>query len=445
MLLKDKIIEAGRSVVNAREADSIEVLINRERVSSIRFAGSVFHQGGTESDCSVYIRAIKGRKVGIASTNGVDGAMLRDCLKRALDIAGHTSEEPFEIRLPGPSDYPEVKSYYGTTAGLSDGEKVALLARGFDASARAGAENSGILSTKEGEVAVLNSNGVEAYHPYTTAYLSVVSTSGGASGYGSAYSKDISKIDFEGVFSRSLKNCIEAKGPREIKPGRYRVLFEPHAVSELLEWLSYTSFGAKSFHEGTGFLSGRLGEAVTGEGITIYDDGLSPLAVGRPFDLEGAAKKRLPIIEKGVAKAVAYDSFTAALEGAATTGHAQYPGEVEGPGPDHIIMEGGATPAAKMLEALGGGLVVRSFHYVNGLLDPRESLMTGMTRHGTFWAEGGKIKYPVKALRFTEKIMEAFKRTVALSRELETFPYNSFPLCSITAPYVIVDGFNFTS
>lgn len=443
--LKDRISEEAHRIIGARAADAIEVVVNNAHASTVRFASSVFHQGVSSVDSTVYIRVVSGRKVGVASVNSLERDSLKDCLKRAVETVGRVKEEPFDVALPGPQTYPEVDSYFETTEKMPFGEKASLLSKGFKQAAAGGVLASGSLTTETGSLFVFNSNGIEAAHRYTAAHLSAVSTKEGQSGIKIELSKDIAKIDISSTIEESARRCLAAQSPKEIPAGAYRVLLDPPAVAELLYWLSYTGFGAKNYHEGTSFLSGRLGEKVTGPMVSIYDDGIDQRGLSLPFDMEGVAKKRLPIIEKGVARGVAYDSFTASSEGAASTGNAPFPEETEGPMPDHIFMEPGKESAEELLEKLGTGIIVRSFHYVNGLLNPAESLMTGMTRHGAFFVENGRIRHAVSPMRFTENIMKAFERIMGVSAATELLPNHGFPLSSISAPHILIDGFNFTS
>lgn len=444
MLLKEKILERGTEIIKASGAESAEVVVHRESASTIRFARSTFHQGGRDTDCDVFVRVISGRKIGVASTNSLEAEELKGCLKRALAIAEHTGKEPFDFRLPGPAKYAPVESWFERTAAVTELEKTDRIAGCFKKTGAKGLFHSGALTTAEGEVAVLNSNGVQAYHPYTSAHFSAVATKDGSSGYSSAVSKDFSAIDIPAVMDSATEDCLAGLAPSQAEPGVYRVLFSPRAVAELLEWLSYTGFGSKNFQEGTSFLSGRLGEKVTGERVTVYDDGLSPSGMAIPFDMEGVPKKRLSIIEAGVAAGVAYDTFTGAMDGVRSTGHAGYPEETEGPAPEHLFMAGGSMSTEELLDALDNGLFVKSFHYVNGLLNPREGLMTGMTRHGTFLVEGGKIKRALHPLRFTENIVKAFERIEGMSEAVEVLEYSS-SLGSISVPHLLISSFRFTS
>lgn len=446
VLIRERIFRASEEVLRYRGADFLEAVFDNVRTNTLRFASSRFHQGVTETDMTVYVRALKDGKIGVSSTNSLEKDSLRETVKDAIGIAGHLKREPFRVSLPeAPAGYSSIESYIEETARMTEEEKVSVLSKGFLRAKRRGVSLSGALSTYCGEVAVFNSNGIEACHPYTVAHLSVVAAKGDITGFKSALSKDISRIDARKIMEEAAIQCLLPGRPGRLKSGYYRVLLEPPAVSELLHWLSYIGFGAKSFHEGTSFLSGRLGERVTGEAVTIHDNGIDERGLSVPFDFEGVPKRRLPLIERGVAQSVAYDSFTASIDGSISTGHASYPDDAEGPLPAHIFMEGGALLRGEMLSALGDGIVINSFHYVNGLLNPRETVMTGMTRHGTFLVKGGKIKCPLSPMRFTENILKAFERIEGISSETEVFPNHSFPLSSIVAPHILIDGFNFTS
>ena len=114
---------------------------------------------------------------------------------------------------------------------------------------------------------------------------------------------------------------------------------------------------------------------------------------------------------------VVYSILTAHKEGKQSTGHALPPGEEIAAMPINIFFGTGEHTVDQMIASLERGLIVTRFHYINGLLDTRRALFTGMTRDGTFYVENGKIKYPVKNLRFTDSMLEAFSRVEMISKE----------------------------
>jgi predicted Zn-dependent protease len=212
-----------------------------------------------------------------------------------------------------------------------------------------------------------------------------------------------------------------SRDPGSLDAGTYDVVMEPEAVTELLEWLAMIAFAAPEVEQGTSPLAGRLGERITGEGVDIVEDPLdaSDLGFGAPFDREGTRRQRVPLIERGVARAVLYDRTYGARAGAPSTGSAMLPamGSPGGVGATSIAL--GAGTAASVDELLSGvdrGIYVCRLHYVNGLLEPRRAVMTGLTRDGCFLVERGRITRPVGNLRFTDSFLEGLGRCDAMTR-----------------------------
>ena len=97
--------------------------------------------------------------------------------------------------------------------------------------------------------------------------------------------------------------------------------------------------------------------------------------------------------------------------------HALSPDEVEGPLPQHLVLEPGETPRADLIRAVTRGVFIPRFHYVSGLLNPREALMTGLTREGACLIEHGKLTTPITTMRFTQSCLEAFQHVRGISSE----------------------------
>jgi predicted Zn-dependent protease len=100
-----------------------------------------------------------------------------------------------------------------------------------------------------------------------------------------------------------------------------------------------------------------------------------------------------------------------------------------------------------MIKTVRRGIYVTRFHYTN-VVEPMKAVITGMTRDGTFLIEEGEIKRPIKNLRFTESILKALSRIIAVSRERricsEGPGYSRRFMTGTVAPAIKVDGFNFS-
>ena len=450
MLGKDRIIELLRSLMReARKngAGQAEALYVGSHGATARFANSAIIQNVKESNRTVYFRVLLDKRLGIASTNSLHLEDLRRCLKKAIDMAKQSKPLKFFDSLPGSSEYPKVKTHFPETANPTAGDKIKMLEYIFEKANKCADKSAttagGAFSTLETEIGIVNSNGIKAYQPFTSANINLIISSASASGFASQFDRNIKNIDTDKLISTASEK-VGFKKKRKLKHGKYTVLLEPPAVNEILEWLVYIGFGAEVFTDGTSFMSGNIGRKVMDKKLTIYDDGADLSGFPVPFDFEGMLKKRMDIIKNGVAKNVAYDTLLAKKCGKKTTGHALISGDIEGPFPTNVFIKEGDVTIEEMVARVERGILVTRLHYVNGLLDTKTASMTGMTRDGTFYIEDGKIKYPVKDMRFTESMLEAFSRVEAISSVRQAFPIPWSDVGASIVPALLISEFNFS-
>ena len=79
------------------------------------------------------------------------------------------------------------------------------------------------------------------------------------------------------------------------------------------------------------------------------------------------------------------------------------PVNAAGGSPESVALAAGDIPQSEVLERLGTGLYVGNLWYCNWS-DPNDCRITGMTRFGTYWVEGGELVAPVKVMRFDDSL-----------------------------------------
>jgi predicted Zn-dependent protease len=89
------------------------------------------------------------------------------------------------------------------------------------------------------------------------------------------------------------------------------------------------------------------------------------------------------------------------------------------------VAGGEAESPAELAEAVGDGIYVTRLHYLS-IVDPREGIVTGMTRDGTFRIRGGKVADPLVNLRFTVKVPELLAELPGLTREPVLLNQNAY-------------------
>lgn len=407
MLGRRRIRERIEHVLSLSKADQTEVVFMGETEQLTRFANSYIHQNVGKEDVGLRVRVVVGKKIGIASTNDLSDAALERALESAMTAAKFQQDNPDFISLPEPQSIEEIDGFVESTAACTP-QKRAEAVRSICLPSREHALNaSGAFATRSFEYGVGNSLGVFVYYPTTLADLRTVIMSDSGSGYAAAASLDVEEIDAESLGQEAIDKALRTRNPVDLPPGDYAVILEEYAVSLLLTYLAYMGFGALALQEGRSFMVGKLGKKIAGENVSIWDDGLHPENVPMPFDFEGVPKQRVDFITTGTANAVVYDSYTAGREeGKNSTGHALPAPNSIGPFPWNVAMDPGQATKEEMLASTKKGLWVTRVHYVRPV-HPLKTIVTGMTRDGTFLIKDGEFVRPVKNLRFTQSILEA--------------------------------------
>lgn len=444
MIGKDNILDLLTAVLKKSEADQTEAVYIGGESGLTRFANSAIHQNVSERNSRVYFRTVLGKRIGVASTNSFVKEDLEKALLGATEIARNQKENPDFPGLPTKQDFSSVNTYFEKTARFSPTQRAEAVKKIFDKAKALQLTCAGSFSTGDSEIAVVNTKGVACYQPLTSAYLNLIVMGDNSSGFSDQLSRDVDLIEVDNLAEIAIKKCVESKDPKDLDPGEYQVILEPSAVAALVEWMNYIGFGSKSFQEETSFLSNRIGQKIMGENVTMYDDGVDESGIAFPFDFEGVPKQKVMLIEKGVARGVVYDSISAHKEGKRSTGHALTPDNSEGTFALNLFIQGGNSSLDKMIESVKRGILVTRFHYINGLLDTTNALLTGMTRDGTFWVEDGKIKHGIKNLRFTESMLKAFSNASQMSQERKTVASWWGDIGCIVTPAMLMDNFKFT-
>lgn len=445
MISREELQSLLRSSLESSPADETELVAYVNSGSLTRFAKSVIHQNVHEEDSEILARVAVGKRIGVASTNRLDKASIRAALERATSIAEASPELKDFPGFPKADPAEPVPAFSEATASVTPEERADAVARMAGIAKAADRAVSGAFRVGRLSLAVANTSGTEQHYDATDAYLSVFATDDdGISGSAADYSVDVTKLDPEALATTAVEKCRAAADPVAVEAGNYDVILEPRATGEIMEWLNFIAFGAKAVQEDMSFMAGRVGEKVMGDLVTIYDDGRDPAGVPIPFDFEGVPKRKVTMIENGVVRGPVYDSMTAAKDGVESTGHAGMAIFRGGPSCSNMFVAEGDAEFEDLLAEVKRGLLVTRFHYINGLLDTKKALFTGMTRDGTFLIEDGKITKAVKNLRFNESMLRAYSNVEGVTKRRGVAGHNWGGIGSITAPTMLIRDFRFT-
>ena len=417
-----------------------EALVMSEDSALTRFANSEIHQNVAETNVTINLRVVVGKRVGVASSGRTDAEGLRRLAENAAAIARVVEELEDWGGLPGRTEIRDVAGAYSrTTADASPEFRAEAVRAVIGAADDAAVTAYGSFATGTESIAVANSAGARASGTRTTSQLITVSMGpDGGSGYAESAAVDASTIDAAALGREASGKARATANAVSVEPGDYPVVLEEYAVVDLLDMLGYLGFSALAVQEERSFF--EAGKRIGSDLVTIVDDGDDPTGLPLWFDYEGVAKRRVELVERGICREVVYDAQTAARDGVASTGHGLPAPNPWGPFPVNMFMEAGDTPRDDLIAGLDRGLLVTRFHYTNPV-HPKLAIVTGMTRDGTFLVEGGKIVGPVKNLRYTQSYLAALAGTVAVARERKTL--KGF-LGGAVVPAARINGWTFT-
>jgi predicted Zn-dependent protease len=449
------------AVERGKNLEGIEAIYLGQSGHHMRLAESKVIQSSLVDESALRIRAVHAGAEACVETNRLTAQGIADAVARAESLVKATPPPAEPVELPtsgvGTAENPAL-SAANHEAVLENGpsEKSALLHEALLAHEKDDLSLAGRFHTGQQVQAIRSSNGVAGYHEGTFCDLALSSLDRPA-GHGGSSHRERVDANFDpdrivALAEETRAECHQAKDPVVPELGDWDVVLAPAALAELLSWLAGIGFSSDAWDDGMSFIHGRIDERVTGGAITLVDDGQMPTGMGLPipWDVEGQPKVRVPLLEGGVARGIVHNWKSARGAGCASTGHAirrQFsPGG--GSSPTHLHLSPGNASLDDLIGQVDRGLYVTRFHYVNGLIEPRRAVMTGLLRDAAFKIEGGKIGAPIQSMRFNDSILEAFERIDgdgSIGRDLSPHGLGYSLDGGIVCPPVLIRGLHFSS
>lgn len=423
-------------VLKLSKADECEVGLSGSEGGNVRYARNAISTSGDISTLSLNVSSTFGKKTGSASINEFDDKSLEKVVRRSEELAQLAPENPEYMPALGNSQFKESITFNKATADVTPDFRAEAVAKSIKVAKDAKLEAAGYIENSNTFVAVANSKGLFAYNNSTDVIFSITTRNaeGTGSGYAARGYNDVTKLDTEEATKIASTKANGSIGARAIEPGKYTVILEPVAATYMLE--NMFRFDARSADEGRSFLSKqgggtRLGEKMMDDKVTIYSDPFNPELPANTWTRDGFPQERTTWIDKGVIKNLSYSQFWAQKKGVKPQS-----------GPGNIIMEGGTASLDELIKSTEKGILVSRLWYIR-MVDAQTLLLTGLTRDGTFYIENGKIKFPIKNMRFNESPIIMLNNVEALGKPERSISVESYR--SYLIPPMKIKDFTFTS
>ena len=424
-----------------QQASSAEVFEASSESAVVHFEANKLKQLENRQSTTVALRIVRDGRIGFAAASGAHEP--DKLVDMAVETSSYGAEALFDF--PGSSVLMGPKTYDSRIVEL---ETDALIEMGTDViervtSAYADVQCEGLVSISAGMVRILNSSGLDVSSRKTSigAMMEGVRISGTDMLFvGDSVSSGELLPDVRLIADTMLAQLARAAELAHIETGTYPVLFTPHGVDVALLLPLAVAYNGKNVLEKSSRLAGRQGEQVFTPALSLWDDAtLEGRPTTSPFDAEGIASRRVPLIEAGVVGEFLFDLQTGAEAGMATTGsgrRADARSQVR-PGMSAFVVGEGDTSFGQMLSSIEEGLVVEELigagqgNLLSG--DFGGNVLLG------YKVERGKIVGRVKDTMISGNIIDALSRNVVIGNDTRWVGGN------LRTPSLLCDGISVSS
>jgi len=431
--LVERAVRAGATAADVlvRESEEFSTALRLGKIESLKEAVSK----------ALGLRAFVGTRSATSFSSDFSAAALARLVERTLAMAKVTSEDPAS-GLPAAEllgTYAgDLELYSPDVAALSTEDRIQYARQAEEAalSADPRLRNSegAWFEASWGTKAYANSRGFRG--SYCSSYCAVsvapIAQNGGMQrDYWYSVARRASGLeDPAAVGRKAAERALRKLGARKVSTCRVPIVFDPETARSLLGHV-FEAVRGDAIYRSASFLTGKLGQRVASENVTVLDDGLRPGGFGsRPFDDEGVPASLTPVIEKGELRNYLLNCYTARKLNLQTTGNASR--GLAGPpvvGPKNFYLAAGPHSPEEILRS------VRSGFYVTELIGFGVNIVTGDYSRGAagLWIENGELAFPVEEVTIAGNLADILNHIAAIGSDLE---FRS----ALAAPTLLVEG-----
>jgi PmbA protein len=421
----------------AIESDEFGVNVRLGQVEQLTESGS------RALGLRVFFETAESQRTASTSTSDLTPDGITRIIQSAVELAKITGADPFaglpEREAFGSNDVDSLALYFNDVDDLPPAERIEIARR---CEAAALAHDTRIQNCKGASFdassshrVMVNSRGFSgeyrrSYCGFSASPIAQDSTGGmqGDYWYSSARSAKLLESP-EAIGIKAAERTLRRLGARRVPTQQCPVVFCPETARSLMGNLIAAADG-DAIYRNSSMFSGKLGEQVAGENITMVDDGTMvfdhTLADGgslrtggfgtAPFDGDGLPTRRTVIIERGILKNLMLNTYTGRKLSMPSTGKASRGlAGAPGIGGGNYFLEPGTLTPEQIIAEVPNGL------YVLSTMGFGVNLVTGDYSQGAsgLWIENGELAYAVEEITIAGNLKDIFRNVAAIGNDLE--------------------------
>ncbi len=399
-------------------ASAAEVFLVETEETPVQFEANRLKQINSRQTKGAALRVITGGRIGFASSTRPGD--VEDLVAAAMETAPFGPEARFDFpsagRAPAVDIFDAAVESLSTDAMIETGQSLVDAMRDVepdllcDASVRRSVSN----------VTIANSNGGQFTYRGTmlSAWLHGTLIRGTDMlfvGDGDASCRADLALD---QAKRSITRQIEySRRNAEMRTAEMPVIFTPIGVAEALGAPLTLAFSGRMVLQGQSPLADQLGNEMYDRRFSMHDDAtLSGRPASRPYDDEGVASKRIPMVENGIVRSFLYDLQTAGLAKTESTGSAERSLAAQPSiSNTNLLIDNGDTAFEEMVRGIKEGLIVEE------LMGAGQGNVMGGDFSGNvllgYKIENGEITGRVKDTMVAGNVHEALRALAAIGSD----------------------------
>ncbi|PIR18206.1 MAG: hypothetical protein COV46_00910 [Deltaproteobacteria bacterium CG11_big_fil_rev_8_21_14_0_20_49_13] len=272
------------------------------------------------------------------------------------------------------------------------------------------------------EVHIVNSNGVDVSFASALCAFRVTSIAEDEKGSERAsemeYAFDPKKLSPSVIGKKASERAVSYLNSKKIASTMSPVILDRQVVAEILSLIA-PSFFADAVHKNRSRFRGKLNTRIYSPNISVINDPTRPNGFASvPYDAEGSASKRTPVVRGGILQNFLSDAFYAKKVGLPSTASSIRPLISQTPkiGIRNFYIEKGNKPLNQLKREMKVGFYVTDvmgLHMVNQI--------TGDFSVGAegFWVEDGQDLHGVKGVTIAGNLHDMLNHVTGVGNDLK--------------------------